>query len=284
MALIDKRTVMNSLIKDPDVVRLVSPGGASAVVLHHGAHLASFTSAKGTENIYLSERADFSPGSAVRGGVPVCFPQFSILGDLPLHGFFRNQTWMPVDGADEPAVARLRLTDTAETRAIWPQAFEAELKVTLEDDGIEIALSATNTDSSSFTFTAALHTYFRVNAIEDVTISGLQNIRYLDKIVDNAIHTETDELLSIDRPLDRVYYNAVGDRIVDEGGRKLRISAEGMPDVVVWNPGPERCATIADLPDDAWRHFVCIEAAVVEHPISLAPGETWRGVQRIKEI
>lgn len=276
---------MNSLIKDPDVMRLVSPGGASAVVLHHGAHLASWTSAKGMENIYLSERADFSPGSAVRGGVPICFPQFSILGDLPLHGFFRNQTWTPVTGNGGRAdVARLRLTDTVETRAIWPQAFEAELQVMLADDGIEIALSATNTGSSAFTFTAALHTYFRVNAIENVTIRGLKDIRYLDKIVDNAVHTETEDALRIDRPLDRVYYDATGDRILEESGRKLRISAQGMPDTVVWNPGPERCATIADLPDDAWRHFVCIEAAAVEQPISLAPGETWRGIQRLTEV
>ncbi len=276
---------MNSLIKDPDVVRLTSPGGASAVVLHHGAHLASWQSAKGTENIYLSERADFSPGSAVRGGVPICFPQFSILGDLPLHGFFRNKAWTLVaGGTDAATVARLRLTDTAETRAIWPHSFEAELQVTLGEDSIEIALSATNTGSSAFSFTAALHTYFRVNAIEDVTITGLRNLRYLDKVVDNAVHTDTDERLRIDRPLDRVYYNAAGDRTLEEKGRKLLISAQGMPDTVVWNPDEERCATIADLPDDAWRHFVCIEAAVVEHPISIAPGETWRGVQRVTEV
>lgn len=276
---------MSSLIKDPDVIRLVSPGGASATVLHHGAQLASWRSAKGTENIYLSEGADFSPGSAVRGGAPVCFPQFSTLGDLPLHGFFRNQTWRPVAGVDDGgAIARLQLTDTAETRAIWPYSFHAELQVALADDSIEIALSATNTGSTALSFTAALHTYFRVNAIEDVVITGLRNIRYLDKLEDNVVCTETNERLQIDRPLDRVYYNTVGERTMEEGGRRLRISTQGMADTVIWNPGPERCAGIADLPDDAWQHFVCIEAAAVDHPVSLAPGATWRGVQRVTEI
>jgi glucose-6-phosphate 1-epimerase len=276
---------MNLLIKDPDIMRLASAGGASAAVLQHGAQLVSWRSAKGMENIYLSERADFSPGSAVRGGAPVCFPQFSTLGELPLHGFVRNQVWMPVaGGSDGATVARLRLTDTAETRALWPYSFEAELQVTLADDSIEIALSATNTGSAAFSFTAALHTYFRVNAIEDVSITGLGNTRYLDKLENGAVCRETEERLRIDRPLDRVYYNTPGDRTLEEGGRKLIISTQGMPDTVVWNPGPERCATIADLPDDAWRHFVCIEAAAIDLPIPLAPGATWRGVQRVTEI
>jgi glucose-6-phosphate 1-epimerase len=276
---------MSSSIEDQDVIRAVSPGGASAAVLHHGAQLASWRSAKGTENIYISERADFSPGSAIRGGAPICFPQFSTLGDLPLHGFVRNQIWTPVAGAaGGAAVSRLRFADTAETRALWPHSFEAELQVTLTDDGIEIALSAKNTGSTAFSFTAALHTYFRVNAIEDVTITGLRNTRYLDKLKDNVICTETEEGLRIDRPLDRVYYQTEGERTLEEGGRKLRISTEGMPDTVVWNPGADRCATIADLPDDAWRHFVCIEAAVIDTPVSLAPGATWRGVQSVTEI
>ena len=276
---------MNLLMKDADVIRLVSAGGAAATVLHHGAQLASWRSAIGMENIYLSECADFSPGSAVRGGAPVCFPQFSILGDLPLHGFFRNQTWAPVaDDSDGTTVARLRLTDTAETRAMWPHSFEAELQVLLADDSIEIALSVTNTGASAFSFTAALHTYFRVNEIEDVIITGLQNTRYLDKLEDNAVRIEPNERLRIDRPLDRIYYNAVDERTMEESGRSLRISTQGMPDTVIWNPGAERCASIADLPDDAWRHFVCIEAAVVEHPVSIAPGATWRGAQQVTEI
>lgn len=276
---------MNSFQQDPATLHLATPGGAAASVLHHGAQLASWRSAKGTENIYLSELADFSPGSSVRGGAPICFPQFSTLGDLPLHGFFRNQTWTPVaSGADGAEVARLQLTDTPETRALWPHSFQAELQVTLTDRSLEVAFSVLNTGSEVFSFTAALHTYFRVTAIENVSIAGLQNIRYLDKLKDNVIAAETSERLLIDRPLDRIYYNTTDDLTLEEGERRLRISAQGMPDTVVWNPGRERCATIADLPDDAWRHFVCIEAAAIDLPISLAPGATWRGAQKMADI
>jgi len=237
------------------------------------------------ENIYLSERADFSPGSSVRGGVPICFPQFSTLGDLPLHGFFRNQTWTPVAGsADGAAIACLQLTDTPETRALWPHSFQAECQVALTDHSLEIALSVRNTGAEVFSFTAALHTYFRVTAIENVGISGLQNIRYLDKLRDNATCTEASERLQIDRPLDRIYYNTLDELTLEDGDRQLSISGQGMPDTVVWNPGSERCSTIPDLPDDAWRHFVCVEAAAIDLPISLAPGATWRGAQKVADI
>lgn len=276
---------MNSFQPEIATLELATPGGAAAAVLHHGAQLASWRSARGMENIYLSERADFSPGSAIRGGAPICFPQFSTLGDLPLHGFIRNQIWTPVPAnADGSEVTRLQLVDTPETRALWPHSFRAEFQVTLTDDSLELALSVLNTGSEAFSFTAALHTYFRVTAIEKVAIAGLQGIRYLDKLNDNTVFTETNERLQIDRPLDRIYYNATDGMILDDGDRRLRISGQGMPDAVVWNPGPERCATIADLPDDAWRHFVCIEAAVIDQPVSLTPGATWRGAQHVTDI
>jgi len=281
----EEKDIMNSFQPAPLKLYPATAGGATAAVLHHGAQLASWRSAKGTENIYLSELADFSPGSAVRGGVPICFPQFSTLGDLPLHGFFRNQIWTPVPGgADGAEIARLQLRDTDETRALWPHAFQAELQVTVADHSLEIAFSVSNTGAEVFSFTAALHTYFRVAEIANVAITGLQNIRYLDKLKENVIDTETSARLLIDRPLDRVYYNTTEALTLGEGARQLRISTQGMPDTVVWNPGPERCATIADLPDDAWQHFVCIEAAVVDAPISLAPGATWRGIQKMEDL
>lgn len=276
---------MSSFQQDPALLKLATAGGAEASVLHHGAQLTSWRPAGGMENIYLSERADFSPGSAIRGGAPICFPQFSILGDLPLHGFVRNQTWTPVAGsADGKGIARLQLSDTSETRAMWPYAFKAELEVALTDDSLEIAFSVQNAGYEPFSFTAALHTYFRVTAIEKVGISGLQNARYLDKLKDNSLCVETSERLLIDRPLDRIYYNATDDLTLEDGDRRLHITAQGMPDAVIWNPGAERCAAIADLPDDAWRHFVCIEAAAIDRPVSLTPGATWRGVQKMEDI
>ena len=63
-------------------------------------------------------------------------------------------------------------------------------------------------------------------------------------------------------------------------GRTLTLrQSDTLPDVVVWNPGPD--ADIADLPGDEWRRFVCVEAAAVELPVTLAPGAEWIGWQAI---
>jgi D-hexose-6-phosphate mutarotase len=40
-----------------------------------GAHVSSFVH-KGKERLWLSNQADLSGATAIRGGVPICFPQF----------------------------------------------------------------------------------------------------------------------------------------------------------------------------------------------------------------
>ncbi|MET0540521.1 MAG: D-hexose-6-phosphate mutarotase, partial [Variovorax sp.] len=100
---------------------LTLPAGDRAVVALHGAHLLSWTTADGVERIYLSPKALFDGKSAIRGGVPVCWPQFNQRGALPKHGFARNTAWQVVPGDEGPLM--LTLHDSEATRAIWPHAF-----------------------------------------------------------------------------------------------------------------------------------------------------------------
>src|SRR6478735_9573563 len=74
-------------------IRLYGPGGAQATILRHGAHVTSWATADGRERLFLSERAVLAPGKAIRGGVPIVFPQFSGRGTLPKHGFARVLPW-----------------------------------------------------------------------------------------------------------------------------------------------------------------------------------------------
>ncbi len=66
-----------------DAIELIAPDGARAVLALHGAHVLSWIPAGGTEQLYLSPQSEFSLGQAIRGGVPVCFPQFATRGSLP---------------------------------------------------------------------------------------------------------------------------------------------------------------------------------------------------------
>jgi len=56
-------------------LRLRSSGSVALLYLH-GGHLTSFQTERPGELLWLSEKASYAPGKAVRGGVPICFPWF----------------------------------------------------------------------------------------------------------------------------------------------------------------------------------------------------------------
>ena len=66
-----------------------APDGARAEITPYGAHVTSWVTPDGRERLFLSRATSFSPGSAIRGGVPVVFPQFARRGPLRPHGFAR---------------------------------------------------------------------------------------------------------------------------------------------------------------------------------------------------
>ena len=70
---------------------LRAPDGAEVTVLLHGGQIVSWIPAGDQERLYLSPQAVAGPGQAVRGGIPVCFPQFAKRGPLGQHGFSRQQ-------------------------------------------------------------------------------------------------------------------------------------------------------------------------------------------------
>ena len=78
------------------------------------------------ELIFVSRKAVFKPPKAIRGGVPVCFPQFGGFGPLQQHGFARNSAFEVAAGG--PGTVTLALSPDAEQLKLFPHAFR--LKVT----------------------------------------------------------------------------------------------------------------------------------------------------------
>lgn len=276
------KTEAISFMNSP-AVRITTSNGSEAIVMLHGAQVVSWKPKGSTERIYLSDKADFSPGSAIRGGIPVCFPQFSSLGSGPFHGFVRNMEWKHADTlSDSDSVkAVLKLSDTPETQAFWPHAFRASLIVDLSDTALEVALEVTNTGAEAFSFTTALHTYLRIANIEEIAIEGLKGTTYLDKVANLENQTEPRQTITFSGQTDRVYYNAPTEILLHEGDRDLTLQARNMADAVIWNPWEERSIEIPDLPDDGYRYMVCIEAGNIGNPVELAAGKTWKGSQRL---
>lgn len=270
----------------PRVVLTSAEGGRAEVYLH-GAHVARWVTPDvsqqpgriGGDVLYLSPRSRFAPGEAIRGGIPVIFPQFADQGPLPKHGFARTAEWTLAESSASHAV--LVLTDTPETRAIWDFAFRAELRVELSAD-LAMTLAVENTGDRAFEFTCALHSYFRVSRVESVWIERLKGVRYRDK-VDGGEKTERERQVCFHGETDRIYLDAPDQlRIVDGAAwESVAIRKHGFPDAVVWNPGAEKARGIGDLGEDQFAVFACVEAACAGEPVRLEPGARWQGGQTL---
>lgn len=261
-------------------IGLSHPSGARAAVYPDGAHLFTWWPSVGSEVLFVAEGAQRAVGVALRGGVPLIFPQFAERGPLPKHGFARTARW-EARPRDTMTLLALELRDTDESRAVWPHRFEATYTVSLEDQAVALELAVVNRGDATFDFTCALHTYLRVGDVAEVALEGLQGRRYLDSADGGAEQVDDDERLRVTGEVNRIYLDTP-DRLVLHDpslGREIVIGADGFRDTVVWNPGPEGEAQLGDLAPGEHRHFLCVESAVVGTPIVLAPSARWAGRQ-----
>lgn len=257
-------------------VRLRAPDGAEATVLLHGAHIVSWIPAGGQEQLYLSPRAVAGSGQAVRGGIPVIFPQFAARGPLPRHGLVRTRDWQWAESheRDGHATGVLRFTDSDEIRALWPHAFEAELCLSVGSATLEVELAVLNTGDAPFAFSAALHTYLLCGELGRTRLAGLHGVRYHDALTGQERRQEIDPQ-GFTGEVDRIYFDAPAPLALSSPLGRVRIEADGFPDVVVWNPGPAQAAALADLPDEDWARMLCVESAAIGHPPTVQPGQDW---------
>ena len=276
---------------DPDTgndafrkVTLTAPDGAQATVYPYGAHVTSWRPPGGEERLFLSERAAFRMGKAIRGGVPVCFPQFAGEGPLLKHGFARISRWdlVRTKQAGATAQAVLQLEDSEASRALWPHAFRATLTVTVGGPRLRLDFRVENTGATAFTFTGALHTYLRVHDISQTVVEHLGGRHYRDTATGVADNEQVDPEVRFTGEVDRIYRDAAAQVVVREPERRTTVLARGFPDVVLWNPGPEKCAEMGDMEPTGYRHMVCVEAAVVSRPAEVPAGGSWSGTQELQ--
>jgi len=258
---------------------LSGPGGSRAELYLHGGQVTSWVPPDGRERLFLSDLAAFAPGRAIRGGVPVIFPQVAGEGPLPKHGFARTLPWQAKEAKE--GHAHLHLTDSDLTRALWPHAFEAELIVTLEEHSLTIALAITNPGRDAIHFTAALHPYLRVEDITRVSLSGLQGLRLQDIAQGDTERTEMEPEIHFGNEVERLYFNAPQHLQLREGTRITELESTGFPDILLWNPGSIAGDKLRDLEPEGYRRMICVEAAAWVKPITLAPGERWEGSQTL---
>lgn len=268
-----------------EFISLQSFDGAKAKICTQGAHLTSWITANGEEQLFLSQLSAFKSGVAIRGGVPIIFPQFSDHGTLPRHGFARTSVWELISVQQMPnglAQAVLVLSSNDETKKIWPYDFHLTMKVTVGGNKLELELMIKNTGQETFSFTNALHTYLRVENVSKTHLKGLKGLVYDDFVSLEKRCVEQSEELSIVGEIDRVYADISANIEMNDGQRAIHIKQTNFSDAVVWNPGAEKAAALNDLERDGYKKMLCIEAGNVLRSITLESGATWSGTQEIQ--
>lgn len=261
----------------PRIEMYHAASASRAEIYSHGATLTSLSLGKYTDILFLSSRAVFAEGKAIRGGMPLVFPQFGG-GPLPQHGFARNLPWKGVSSQVEPngdLAVHFELTSGTATRSKWPHDFRCVVGFFLAEK-LKISYEVENTGNTPLSYQLLLHPYFRVSSIHQVRVRGLMKAPYLDKVLGGVKGVVQEEELSLASETDRVHQcNVDKVEIIDPAlQRKIILTRAGFPDVVTWNPWKEKADAMTDMGKGEWEHFICVEPGAVSETIQLAPGET----------
>lgn len=268
---------------DDDFVFItVSNKFADAEISLYGAHLTSFRPQHSMDLLWMSPDSYFEVGKAIRGGIPVCFPWFgphSTDPQKPQHGFGRLTIWDVVSTRSLPSGETeivLGLSSSEETKTFWPFDFYAEMIFCIGST-LTATLKVENTSQESFAYSCALHSYFNISALDNIALEGLKGVTFFDQLTSKH-DIQKEEFLTISAPLTRHYLNTESMVILEDPifKRQIKIGKSGSKVTTVWNPGEEAAAAIADIPDDAFHAFVCVEATnAFDFPIRLNPGEVF---------
>jgi glucose-6-phosphate 1-epimerase len=230
----------------------------------------------------VSDRSPFEAGKAIRGGIPVVFPQFAERGPLVKHGFARTAQWAlaGASATGEGASVSFSLEASSRTLALWPGVFRLELVATLGRSSLEVELRVANAGAKDFAFAAALHTYLSVSEAASARLEGLKGVRCLDRESSQA-KLEDRAIVTAGEAIDRMYFSVPRELRLEDGNRILAIAQRGFGDTVVWNPGADLAAQMADMHPAGYRRMLCVEAAAIDPEVALAPGAAWIGAQSI---
>ncbi len=251
---------------------------AAATVVLPGAHVLSFQPRGQRPVLWASAHSRFESGQPIRGGIPLVWPWFGAHPTdpaKPAHGFARTSLWAVSETAVTSSGAtrlRLSLTDSDETRSLWPHPFQLEFTVTVGVD-LQVELAMRNVGQSAFTCGAALHSYFAVSDAGRISILGLEGGDYLDKVDGGRRKTQAGPV-TIAAETDRIYLDTTAACVIDDPGwgRRIRVAKLGSRSTVVWNPWVDKSRRMADFGDEEYPGMVCVETAnAADDVVTVAP-------------
>ncbi len=256
---------------------------AKSKISVYSGQVISFQPAGETQDLlFLSEAAYYKTGKAMKGGVPICWPWF---GPDPegkgraSHGFVRDRMWNLLsveETSSGETKVKLGVSADEETQKVWPYSFELVVEIVVGAQ-LTISLNTQNTGDEAFSITQALHTYFAIGDVNKVRVTGLDNAPYIDKVDGGAEKTQHGDI-TISEEVDRVYTKVKPELIIEDEalGRRIQISSTNSHTAIVWNPWKEISTNMADLEDQDYQRFICVETAnAADEVVEIAPGSDY---------
>lgn len=265
-------------------------GEAELLVAQQGAHILSYQVAGQPPLVWLNEEAVFKKGKPIRAGIPICWPWFGNLERNPesvqamrqssepakAHGEVRALDWELLGiGEDGDALLVEFVLPQAEGHLPgWPHNVALKLSIRL-DHALNVSLVSYNCGTEPVTFSQALHTYFAVSDVRQVSVEGLDGLTYIETL-ENWEQREQAGDLTFTGETDRIYKDTPGVlSIVDpEWQRRIHIRSTGSASAILWNPWIEKTGKFTDMAADGWQRMVCVEtASVLDDVVTLAPDQ-----------
>jgi glucose-6-phosphate 1-epimerase len=276
----------------PNVLRFEdAPGGltravvsnrAEAEIYLHGAHVARWTPRGQRPVLFLSSKSRFTPGTAIRGGIPVIFPWFGPRAEGrpgPAHGFARITEWA-LEGTklrdDRDLEIAMVLAPNESVRAFGYADFTLRLRVTVGSH-LQLELEVQNYGKEPLIYEEALHTYFAVGDVRQASVSGLEGTLYIDKTDGFKRKQLGSEAVRIEKETDQVHLNTNTTCVVHDPAwnRRLIVEKSGSETTVIWNPWIDKTTRMSDMAPGEWREMICVETAnASDNALRLAPGES----------
>ncbi|MEI9697993.1 D-hexose-6-phosphate mutarotase [Moellerella wisconsensis] len=270
---------MNDKIFDLPVLKQISPylsqrqlGELPLIVISHpkvrgaisfqGAQLIAWQPSGQKPCLWLSENSEFKPGTAIRGGIPICWPWFGPAG-TPSHGFARILPWefTAHNEHDDGVILTFTLSDNEYTKKLWPHDFTLILRFKLGET-CEIELES----YGNFSATCAMHSYLNISDIQKTAVYGLGS-HYLDKVTDKQEYNAST--LRVNGRTDRIYTESDEYSLVRDDGwqRTIEMHHYHHSDVVCWNPWAELSCSMPDMPNNGYKQMICVETARINKPM-----------------
>ncbi len=245
---------------------VITTPDADATIYLQGAHITHWRPSGQAPVLFLSRKSDLSPGKPIRGGVPIAFPWFAVDSKPdrldgkpgPPHGFARIQPWTVAFAALSGGDLHLTLTlgPSQLSRDLGFDKFHLAYQITV-GRSLSLHLTVANDAEVPLLFEEALHTYFAVADVHEVTVTGLEPTSFIDKTDGMRKKPPANAPLTFTGFTDRIYENTSTPCVIhDHLGRRTITNAKSNSDTtVVFNPWRE----LPDLGPDEWHEMLCVE-------------------------